>query len=101
MSKPHIAVADEHFLYSRIISKAHDTDLLIVVMNHGWVLAFRYVRYDCVMYVKCMYRQNICQATYVLYSCDMCVVSYMCGTMKYSMYVSARLSNYLRTERTT
>ena len=54
---------------------------LIFVMIHGWVFAFRYVRYAFVMYVTCMYRQNICQATYVLYSCDMCIFSYMCGTM--------------------
>ena len=53
------------------------------------------------MDVRCMYRQYICQATYVLYSCDMCVISYMCGTMAYGSYVSARWSNYLRTERTT
>ena len=38
-------------------------------MIHGWVFSFRYVRYACVMYVTGMYRQNICQATYVLYSC--------------------------------
>ena len=37
-------------------------------MIHGWVFAFRYVRYACVMYVTRMYRQNICHATYVLYS---------------------------------
>ncbi len=77
MSKPHIAVADEH-LYTR--ESSHLT-LLIFVMIHGWVFAFRYVRYAFVMYVTCMYRQHICQAAYVLYSCDMCVFSYMCGTM--------------------
>ncbi len=90
MSKPRIAVADEHLynVYSRIISKPHDTDLLILVMIHRWVFALRYVRYDCVMYVTCMYRQDICQATYVLYSCDLCVLSYMCGTMAYSIVMN-------------
>ena len=71
-------------VYSRIISKTHNTDLLIFVMIHGWVFAFRYVRYACVMYVTCKYRHNICQATYVLYSYDLGVISYMCGTMAYS-----------------
>ena len=49
------------------------------------VFAFRYVRYACVMYAMCMHRQHIGQAMYVLYSCDMCVISYMCGTMAYSI----------------
>ena len=49
------------------------------------------INYSIILYS--MYRQNICQATYVLYSCDMCVISYMCGTMAYSIDVSARWSN--------
>ena len=49
------------------------------------------INYSIIFYS--MYRQNICQATYVLYSCDMCVISYMCGTMAYSIDVSARWSN--------
>ena len=58
------------------MAQTYDTDLLIFVMIHWRVFAFRYVRYAFVMYVTCMYRQNICQATYVLYSCYMCVFSY-------------------------
>ena len=81
-------------VYSRIISTTHDPNLLIFVMIHGWVFAFRCVRYACVMYVTCMYRQHNCQAPYVLYSCDRCVINYMCGTMAYSILVSARWSNY-------
>ena len=72
-------------VYSRIISKTLDPDLLIFVVIHGWLFAFRCVRYAFVMYITCMYRQNIYQATYVLYSCYMCVISYMCGTMAYSI----------------
>ena len=86
MNKRDIEAADcssrRTLLYSKIIPKSHHTDLLIFVMIHGWVFAIRYVRYACVMYVRRMYHQNICQATYVLYSCDMCVIS---GTMAYSI----------------
>ena len=64
-------------VYSSTISKIHDPDLLIFVMIHGWLFAFRCVRYAFVMYITCIYRQNIYQATYVLYSCYMGVISYV------------------------
>ena len=95
MKKRDVEAADctsrRTLVYTRIISKTHSTDLPIFVMIHGWVFAFRYVLYACTMYVTCMYRQNICQATYVLYSCDMCVISYMCGTMAFYRPLSRRL----------
>ena len=48
-------------VYSRIISKTHNTDLLIFLMIHGWVFAFRYVRYASVMYVTCrLYSRSEC-----------------------------------------
>ena len=64
-------------VYLRIISKTHDTGLLIFVMIHGWMFAFRYVRYVFVVYVTCMsiyLSGEIC-----------CVISYMFGTMVYGM----------------
>ena len=39
----------------------------------------------CVMCVTSMYRKHICRATYVVYSFHRCVISYMCGTMAYSI----------------
>ena len=60
MKKRDIETADcssrQTLVYSRIISKTHNTDLLIFVMFHGWVFAFCYLRYAYVMYVTCMYR---------------------------------------------
>ena len=62
MEKSDIEAADcssrRTLVYSRIVSKTHNTDFLIFVMIHGWVFAFRYVRYACVMYDTRMYRQH-------------------------------------------